>query len=353
MSSQRPVSTREIARITGYSKATVANTLNGSNRVAPETAREIRAAAARLGYERNPMVGALMSAMRRSHGHTLRGVLAVTEIAEPDRPAHGPFHRELVRGCAGAAEELGFTLEAFQLEAGGLTPERLSGILKARGIRGLVLLPAWRAPDFSRFDWSAFAGVYTDYLSGRPAMPFVCCDHYRSMLDLLSRLRERGYRRPGLVMESGRDARLDFRPSAAVLAFQAAMPRGDAARPLLAREITRAGVGRWLDRERPDVVMSHHSDVLDWLTEAGLAVPGDIGFVGLNMAKAGRKCASLDLRPRLIGRCAVEILIAQIQRQVWRAPVLPANTTVQGEFVDGGTLRPAGAGRDVRPGASG
>lgn len=332
-------SVRALAQLTRYSKATVAAALSGSPTVAAETAKKIRAAAEAQGYKRNPMVGALMSAMRRSQGSTLKGVLAVAELLEPERPEHGPFHRELVAGCRACAEELGFNIEVFQVGPGKLTPERLSGILKARGIRGLVLLPAWHAPDFSRFDWDWFAGVYTDYITEHPTLNSVCCDHYRSLLELLHRLQELGYQRPGLFMEKERDERLHSRISAALAAFQAKQKPEARVPLLLPAEISRQAFTRWLTRHGPDVILSHHPVVLEWIHEEGLEVPGDLGFVSLNQTKTNRRCAALDLRPRLIGRAAVETLIAQVQRQVWGLPRFPTNTTVLGEFVEGQTLR--------------
>ncbi len=334
-------SVRLLAQITGLSPSTVATALSGSPRAAPATILKVQAAAKEIGYQHNPMVSALMSAMRRSQTSTLQGVLAAAEISEPDRPAHGPFHRELIAGCKEAAEDLGFKLEFYEVGIAGLTPERLSGVLKARGIRGLILLPAWRLPDFLRFDWNWFAGVYTDYIYETPTLNSVCCDHYRSVLELLHRLHARGYRRPGLMVEAGRDERIHLRTSAALRVFQASHPTVHAIEPLMSANLEEKSVLDWLTREAPDVILTHHAEVLDWIKHTGRRVPSDVGFVSLNLAKTKRKCAGLDLRPRQIGRCAVEILIGQIQRRAWGVPRLPTNTTIIGEFVDGPTLRPA------------
>ncbi len=331
-------SIRSIAAITGLSKATVANALNGTPTVAKSTAEKVLAAAEAVGYKRNPMVGSLMSAMRQSQGSHLKGVLAVADIAEPDRPEHGLFHHELLQGCKTGADALGFKIEFFQIDKGGLTPERLSDVLRARGIRGLILLPSWRVPDFSRFDWAWFTGIYADYIPGTPMLNTVCCDHYRSMLELLHLLRTRGYRRPGLVLEQGRDERIHLRMSAAIRAFQASH-REPCVEPLVCDHFNEGIVLQWLGQEQPDVVLSHHSDVLDWITKAGHQVPEDLGFVGLNLSKTTGRCAGLDLHPREIGRCAVEILIGQIQRRAWGTPRSPTNTTVLGTFIEGPTLK--------------
>lgn len=340
MPAQKSPSIRQIADAMGLSKATVANSLNGSDTVAAATLASVREMAAKMGYRHNPMVGAFMSAMRRSQRSAFQGVIAIVEILEPERPQHGPFHRELHKGCEARAGELGFKTEFYQLTPTKLTPERLSSILKARGIRGLILLPTWRPPEFSRFDWSSITGVYADYITSEPVLNAVCCDHYRSIFDLLRRLESRGYRRPGLVLEKGRDERVHLRVSAALRTFPTAARRKPV-NPLFAPELDAGTFARWLKRERPDVVLGHDPEILDWIEALGLGVPDDLGFVALNLAKVKKPCAALNLHADQIGRCSVEILIGQIQRQAWGMPRFPTTTTLIGEFVDGETLRKA------------
>lgn len=342
-------SIRSIAAITGLSKATVANALNGTPTVAKATATRVLEAAEKAGYQRNPMVGSLMSAMRRSQGSQLKGVLAVAEITEPDRPEHGLFNRKLLEGCKRCADELGFKIEFFRVGIDGLSPERLSGVLKARGIRGLILMPSWRLPDFARFDWEWFTGIYADYIPEVPTLNTVCCDHYRSMLGLLQQIRARGYTRPGLVLEQGRDERIHLRLNAAIRAFQAS--HGEpCVTPLISTRFDATQLVHWLEAEQPDVVLSHHLNILDWIVSSGRQVPDHTGFVSLNLSKTSRPCAGLDLHPEEIGRCAVENLIGQVQRRAWGRPRTPTNTTVMGSFIDGPTLRSPDQVNSLTPG---
>ncbi len=332
-------SIRLIAEKTGLSKATVANALNGTPTVARSTAERVLEMARAIGYQRNPMVGALMSAVRRSDGTSLQGVLAAVEINEPDRPEHGPFHRLLLEGCEECAQELGFGLEFFRLQPNGVSPERLSRILRARGIHGLVILPAWKLPDFSRFDWNWLTGVYADYLAGAPSLNFVSCDHYRTVLEALSALHRMGYRKPAMIFEKGREERIQMRTSAALRVFNASFRGPDPIEPLFLEKIARDEVMCWLAKENPDVVLTHGHDVFDWMRESGMRIPEEIGYVSLNCAKTGERCAGLDLRPRDIGRCAVEMLVAQVQRAAWGRRWIPTSTSIVGSLVPGPTIR--------------
>ena len=70
-------------------------------------------------------------------------------------------------------------------------------------------------------------------------------------------------------------------------------------------------------------------------------MPETHGFVCLNLLPEGRKCAGLDLQPRLLGERGIELLIAQLQRNERGIPEYPLITMVPTRWVDGPTLRAA------------
>lgn len=331
---------RSLARMLGLSHTTVSDALRGKGRVDPATAARVQKAANEAGYRRNPLAAAVMSELRRSRGATFRGVLAAVDLAEPDRPPHGAFHRELVAGGRARATQLGFKLEEFVVGTAGLTVARLDSILQSRGIHGVLLLPSWYAPDWSGLDWSRYAAVYTDYVIERPALHCVCCNHYRSMTALLTRLAERGYKRPGLFLERGRDARTQRRFSAAFRSYQES-ERGIEIVPVLITEEERQKneFVAWFRRHQPDVVIGHFTEAIAWMEEAGKRVPEAAGFVSLNVLYKTHACAGLDQQPRELGARAVELLIAQLQRNERGVPEWPTTTTIPARWVDGPTVR--------------
>lgn len=330
---------RSIARSLGLSHTTVSDALRGKGRVDPATIARVQKAAREAGYKRNPLAAAVMSELRRSRGATFRGVLAAVDLSEPDRAPHGVFHRELVAGGRARAGELGFKLEEFVVGTAGMTIPRLDSILQSRGIHGVLLLPSWYAPDWSGLDWSRYAAVYTDYVIEKPPLHCVCCNHYRSMVALLARLAERGYRRPGLYLERGRDERTQRRFSAAFRSFQESEP-GIEAVPLLITDQERGKEAflAWFRRHAPDVVVGHFTAAIDWMEEAGATLP-ETGFVSLNVLYKTRPCAGLDQQPRELGARAVELLIAQLQRNERGIPEWPTTTTIPARWVEGPTVR--------------
>jgi LacI family transcriptional regulator len=335
---------RSLAKILGLSRTTVSDALRGSPRVDPNTAVRVKQAALEAGYRRNPLAGALMSELRRSRGSTFHGVLAIVDFTEPDRPQEGaPYHRELVGGLAARATELGFKVEKFNVGHAGLSVQRLDSILQSRGINGIVLLPAWDEPDLSNLDWSRFSGIYTDYIIERPKLHTVCSDQYRSLLAALQRLAGLGYLRPGLYLQQHQDERLQYRWSAAYRAFQNSHPQTKALPPLIVERFDRGEFARWFRKYKPDVVLGHHTEAVEWMEACGARLPATHGFVSLNLHMKSRPCAGLDLQPHTLGARAAELLIAQLQRNETGIPEWPSTTTIPARWTDGPTLRTAAA----------
>jgi DNA-binding LacI/PurR family transcriptional regulator len=329
---------RSLARSLGLSHTTVSDALRGKGRVDPATVKRVEEAARDAGYKRNPLAAAVMSELRRSRGGTFRGVLAAVDLLEPQRrDPHGAFHAELVRGGRARAVELGFKLEEFVVGVGGLTVQRLDSILLSRGIHGMLLLPTWALPDWSGLEWTRYAAVYCDYVIDRPPLHCVCCNHYRSMTALLVRLGARGYQRPGLAIERGRDERMQRRFSAAFRAFFDGAPEVP---PLIMETQTREDFQAWFRRHKPDVVIGHDVEKIAWMEACGARLPRTHGFVSLNSVYATVPCAGLDQQPRELGARAVEQLIAQLQRNELGVPAWPTTTTIAAKWVEGPTVRP-------------
>ncbi len=334
---------RSLAKLLGLSRTTVSDALRGSPRVDPNTAARVQKAAAQAGYRRNPLAGALMSELRRSRGGAFRGVIAAIDFTEATRPDHAArYHRELILGAETRSVELGFKVERFQVGTAGITVQRLDSILQSRGIHGVILLPSWADPDLSNLDWTRYAGIYTDYIIERPALHSVCPDHYRSLLGALQRIAARGYRAPGLFLQRHQDERLQFRWTAAFRAFQEAHPELRSVPPLiLDTPVTQVEFVKWFRKHKPDVVLGHNTQAIEWMESAGAELPATHGFVCINSIMTTRPCAGLDLQPRLLGARATELLIAQLQRNETGIPEWPSTTTIPGRWMDGPTLRPA------------
>jgi LacI family transcriptional regulator len=329
-----------LARRLGLSRTTVSDALRGKGRVSARTIERVRQSAAELGYQTNPLVSTVLASIKRGAGY--RGALAMIELYESYHWPHGPFPRELVAGAKARAAEMGFSIEEFVVGREVLPLRRLDGILRSRGIHGIIVLPAWRQPDLLEIDWSRYAGIYTDEVTAAPELHSVCPDHYTSMLSLLNLLAQRGYRRPGLVLEKGRDQRIRYRQRAAFTAWQTAQPDREVVPLLITEEYPdyRNDFAGWFRAHRPDVVLSHCVETPEWLTRVSRRGEQP-GFVLLNVLDRVAPCAALDLQPRLVGARAAELVVGQIMRGEFGIPEWPSRSTVQARWVEGPSVRPA------------
>ena len=337
---------RSLARSLDLSLATVSAALSGSGRVKPATARRVIEAAEAAGYRSNPLASAVMSEVRRSGNSTFRGLVALVDMDEKDRPlASVRYHADVIRGASNRAAVLGFKVETFVAGGEGLPVHRLDMILKARGIRGVVLLPAWNQPDLSCMDWSGIAGIYADYVIEHPALHSVYPDHFRAMMMVLKRLRELGYRRPGLFLAPHADERIQYRWQAAYMAFQANEGSSFAPVPTLKAAGLDSGVfTEWFVQHSPDVVIGHRTEAIEWMEAAGAKVPDTHGFFCLNVLMQDRPCAGLDQQPQLVGALALEQLVALMHRNEFGIPSVLAATAIAPRWVDGPTVRAVGNG---------
>lgn len=330
---------RTLAKTLGLSRTTVSDALRGSPRVNAETMKRVREAAAAAGYTHNPLTGAVMSQLRRSRGQQFRGVIASIEIVLPDRDALAVRYSEAVHhGIHQRAAELGFKVEDFEVGPNHLRLSRLDDILHARGIQGLVILPAAGSPDFTELTWSRYTAVYTDYLMEHPPLHCVCSDHYRSMVSLLQELHARGYRRPGLYMEIPIDERLQFRWEGAYLAMQKYLPDITEVPPLRCSPVTQAEFEKWFKKYQPDVVLGHLPAAKEWMLACGARIPETHAFVCLNRLRTAGDCAALEFPAEHLGARATELVIGQLLHNEFGVPREPSLTTLPIHLVEGPTL---------------
>lgn len=334
-------SVRELAKSLGLSHTTVSDALRNKPRVKKETRELVQAAAKREGYKYNPLAGSLMSEMRRSGAVSFRGVLAVVDLESSSQrvSAARRYHKEVYRGAEEMGKELGFKTELFVLGNEGLTVSRLNSILRSRGIQGVLVLPAASNPDVSQLEWDRFAGIYTDYIIEQPALDSVCSDHFRSMAFAMRKLGELGYRRPGLVLHSAHDQRLLYRWEAAFRIQGKRLERFSELDPLVLDEIEEGAFCEWFKANQPDVVLCHRPEVRRWMETLGAKVPETHGFCCLNVLMSEEPCSGLDLRPRLIGQRAIQLLVGQLHRNSYGIPDTASTMTIPAEWIDGPTTR--------------
>jgi DNA-binding LacI/PurR family transcriptional regulator len=245
-------------------------------------------------------------------------------------------------GAQARAEERNYRVEHFWLYRDGMTNQRFSDMLHARGIRGILFAPVPDTRVNIELAWPSFSVVGLGLTPTTSVFHRVTTDYYQSMLLALEECYRLGYRRPGFTVRLETVKRLEFRWEAGFLVSQELLGIRRV-RPLVVDEWTPENLGRWLAKERPDVVIGPVLGPLEELLRAtGRRIPEEIGLLGLLVPKAGDRLSGIIQHGEVIGASAVDQLISQIERDEKGQPTFPMTYTMPGRWNSGSTLRTYG-----------
>jgi DNA-binding LacI/PurR family transcriptional regulator len=338
-----PVSMREIAAHAGVSVATVSKCLSNKRDVSEKTRRRVLEACRSLGYRPNPLISALMQARRRHSPASETLTLAfVTAFSTADgwRKHPSPIFRQIFAGAEERARERNYRLEHFWLFREAMTNQRFSQMLEARGIRGLLIAPVPDMQTVIELNWPAFSTVVLGLTPTTRPFHRVTTDYYQSMLLTMEECLKLGYTRPGLAARLETIERLEFRWEGAWLVACERYGLKQPPAPLFVDEWTPGAVERWLERERPDVVIGPVLGKLEELLRAsGRRVPDDLGLVGLLVPRTGDRLSGVLQDGEIIGAVAVDQLISAVERNETGIPDHPITHTTLGRWNTGTTLR--------------
>ena len=338
---------RQIANEAGVALSTVSEALRGRPGASKATAKHVRETAERMGWRPNPLVSAWLSHVRTGQKPPKHDTLAFlinyrrgakTLFEDPERY----IFRAYWNGARERAGERGYALEVFNYHELGVS--RLARILQNRRIEGIVVAPQGRTRQNINLDWERFAAVALGYSVAGLDLHRAANHHFHTVKLCVEKLRALGYRRIGLAITRVSNERTSGMFLGAYLG--AVHERGlRRLRPFLPDEadVPRDRFLRWVDREKPEVVMALQVQGRDWLREAGFRFPDDIGYAHLDLPPEDESLdmgdAGMYQHPESIGATAVDLVTAQIERNERGVPRVPKVSLVESRWVDGPSVR--------------
>lgn len=323
---------RSIAQEAGVSVMTVSRVLGGGFNVNPETAGHVRAVADRLGYHRNALVSTVMSSMRGSSKPACSHIIAYLTVhsshftPEMVLPSNSYFE-----GAKQRAKESGFDVELFEIRPPEMDSARISKILHTRNIRGILVGPLCRGWGHLSLNWKEFSTAAISINLVKPSLNRCCADTLQATSTALRNLQRLGYRRPGMALPPFYEVLNHYRQRAAYL--NTASPRPSTARLAPLNAWSLEGFEKWLNAERPDVVIGHGTEVLAWMNELGLRIPEDIGYVELELLdETNPPTAGVAFDLGAVGAAAANLVISDLLRNVTGIPRHPLSIFLQGEW---------------------
>lgn len=335
MSVQR-ISQRDIAERAGVHFTTVSLALRNSPTLPEATRQRIQNLAMEMGYRPDPMLSALQAYRKtvRTAGH--EGAIAWINTSGMQYPHY-------FRPAQARCEELGYRLDEFSLS--NLSTTRLSSILRARNIQGLLLSPQTRSRAHLNFDWENYSAVAFGYSLSRPRLHVVTNAQYGSSRMAVRALRKYGYRQIGFFTSHRNDERTDQNFSSGYLAEQQRI-HPSLQIPMLVIDDTgpwketKKTFFQWYKKYRPSVILAHYDSAYILMEE--LSIPYSkcgLAMLAMNSSKE-HHFAGIDQNDELIGRTAVDFVVGMIHRNERGIPQAPLRILVEGKWVDGKTIFP-------------
>lgn len=330
---------QDIAKRAGVARSTVSMALRNHPSLPRETCERIQGIAREMGYRPNPLVSALMANLRSTKVYRDRPTLAFVSAFPIEESRHSlPTFRRMLAGITQRTDQLGYALQSFWLGEKGMTPSRLSQMLKARGIPGFILSPLPAPTRELDMDWEALNCVALGHTLIDPIPHKVSNHHYHAVMVALEKLHQLGYRKIGMAMEATMDAKVDHSWVAAFL-VKRFTSRALELPILLSSNWTEKTFAEWFSEHRPEAVVSFFPEVLQWMVKLGVKVPEDAGLVILDWSPEMEGYAGIDQQSEVTGAAAVDLLVEQVHHNHRGIPETPKLVFIEGKWVDGKTVR--------------
>jgi len=333
---------REIAKACGVSRTAVSWALSGKPGVSEKTRQRILDAAVACGYTVDPKVSQVMSGI--AGGKTGKPLTQIALVSAKEVNAPPPYKENFLLnrfylGFERRVNQLGIGLNAFWLAQKGMNDRRMVDILKARGIDGVVFLFEYGSAlkEFN-FDISQFSVSSICQFLKAPKIDAADVDNHNCMFVVMEKVRQYGYKRPGLVVKETAVERSNHAWESAFLYKQMKLDELESIPVFWSKGEEMAGLAQWYKRYKPDVIIGHEPPTLGALRNLGIPVPDEVGFIALEQHNPKWNLACIDVHPGMIASAAVDLVLERVRDGVKGAPVQPKTVLIDGHWVDGITL---------------
>lgn len=329
MPTPRP-SLTQIAAELGVSVMTVSRALRGLGKVRPALAERIRAHAEVVGYRPDPRATAVMQAFRRQAPLEYRETLGFIWTS------HDGSSRTECEGARAEATAMGYALDEFMPRRERLSGRRMAAILRARGVRGLILSPdsQSRNPHYW-LPWDQFSCVLLGASLRNHGLARIHHDHFHAAMTCMRHFRLRGYTRVALTLEESMHER-SWRKHAAAFALYGDPPP-DLREAFWIGRPGSESVEEFLRRFQPDAVLVDHAHRAE-LVRRVLGPQVGVAVLALDPNAPPPHWAGMVQASAQLGREAARLLVGQLQNGHLGLIENPPTIQVPGTWRDGPSL---------------
>lgn len=331
------VTLEHIARRVGKSKACVSLALRNRPGVSEKVRQEVLRVAEELRYRPDPTLSAIAACRWRSFPRSSRASLAF--IWDSRNPGvYCTAFRDATREFAVAN---GYAFDSYDVSEYA-SPESLSRILYARGVRGLVVSSVMQQNEFLQdLDWSRFTAVSLGSGFVFLKIDTVTFDFFQLTREAWELAHRAGYRRIGAALYSHRSpAEFDYHRIGASYATRhyLGIPRRDWIPFLLCDHADEAALLDWYHEHKPEIIIAFNPSSAGRLERAGIRIPDDVAMLVLELTTKER-LSGFVVDPGLVAEAGTEMLVESIKRNEWGIPENQRVVQLEPHFHPGETMR--------------
>jgi DNA-binding LacI/PurR family transcriptional regulator len=345
------ITLRDIAREAGVSHVTVSRALRNDPTISHGRRKEIKQLAAKMGYRPDPALAALAAYRFTNQSHRIQSALAwVNHWEQPEKLRGYREFDNYWHGALRAAERFGYHLDDLRWTR-DISARRFEKILLTRNVRGVLIPPHRKPPDWGEFDWGKFSVVRFGLSVREPDTHLVTSDQLRATVMAIQRISSYGYRRIGMVVGAELDRNIGGNYTGGFFAAQKLFKQDSALSLLLVdSEATPHEVESpktttkltnllrtWLAKHKLDALLTADPRVPGLIRELGYRIPQDIAVAGTSISDIPVD-AGINQNGEMIGRIAVQTLVSQINLNERGEPVAPCRILIESSWQDGKSL---------------
>lgn len=335
---------RQIAEQTGYSRSTVGAALRNRPDIAEATRNKIKAAAEKMGYQKDAEIQRLMSYLRRRRGTRESVSIALLHNVKTNHNwLNAPWNQMFWRGIREQADKLGFDIDLISANDYRDNYQRIVTVMTARGIRGVIFDGSLANTIIDKMELSAFCGVRVGTHPWESRYHSACPDYAYNMNQALENVAELGYERPALALLDYLEDNTDHLYHSTFLWWQQThLKKKNWIRPLLysyTKDPKEKKLPNLIEKHEPDVLILNDESSFRRIEEIGMSIPKDIALVHLNLAEDVADWSGIEQGRERMGRATVDILAAQFSRGDVGLPDLPRTVMIRGEWREGKTTQ--------------
>lgn len=260
---------------------------------------------------------------------------------ETSGPTVSHVGHRYTQGIVKRANELGYGIDFIYRRERGMTSSKIQSLLRARGIRGILIGPRRSPLGHLSLKWESLAAVSVAHALPHLNIHYSTPAHFQNIGIALRKISKLGYRRIGFAVSKRTDRFANLEFSAHYTLYAQETP------PELRIPVFTAwgldmeedvhSFDQWFSRHRPEIIIHAGVTIPYCMSILGLEAPKDAGLCDLMLPSPHCGSSGIDQMEGAITMAAVDLIVEQLHNNDLGIPKFLKAVSIQGCWVPGKT----------------